>query len=60
MAEVREGEVAAEQMRRKSDAANRSDTGAVADKYLIMSEIMICPVWFCLIVSALSATVERP
>ena len=26
VAEVREGEVAAEQMRRKSDAANRSDT----------------------------------
>ena len=36
-AEVHDGEVAAEQ----------DDTRPVADKRLIMSEIMIYPVWFC-------------
>ena len=33
------------QVRRKSDAAN--PMRAVADKCLIMSQIMICPIWFC-------------
>ena len=40
--EVHEGEVAAEQM-----STHKAGHMAVADKHLIMSRIMICPVWFC-------------
>ena len=41
--------VAAAQVRRKAgrSVAGGCGTGPVADKRLIMSEIMICPVWFC-------------
>ena len=39
--EVHEGEVAAEQM------TTHRGQSVVADKCLVMSEIMICPVWFC-------------
>ena len=42
--------VAAAQVRRKAgrSVAGGCGTGRpVAEKYLIMSRIMICPVWFC-------------